>query len=270
MSLGQPSPPSPTESASNALNFSTQALTDVNQPAAVSSQAGSNYNQSGPYGTLNYSQIGTGPNGVPIYGSSVKLSPEQQNLLNILQGTQTSAGTGAGSLIGGANYGGSTPAASIGDLASGLTSQNINEYLKSAQPFFTTQTQQLDTQLRNQGLAPGNPAYDNAMRQLTTNQGYSVEGATAAFEPTAFSQATTEYELPAELGTQLASFGAPANPVSTMEGGAALNIQPPNTTAALGSEVTAAQNQYQAQQAQYNAMLSGLMGIGSGVLGTFA
>jgi hypothetical protein len=272
VSLGQPTPPSPTTSTNEALGAASSALTGINIPAAEAAQAGSNYNQVGPYGSLTYQQIGTGPNGVPIYGTSESLSGAQQGLLNTLQGTQQSAGTGAGGLIGGANYGATSPTQVIGDLASGLTGQNMSAYLASADPFFTTQSQQLDTQLRNQGLAPGNPAYDNAMRQLQTNQGYSVYGAAAAFEPQAFQQATTEYTLPATLGEQLAGFGAPATNQlgSTMQGGAALNVQTPNAASFLGPEVQAAQNQYQAQQAQYNAMINGLMGIGSGFLGAFA
>ena len=266
MSLGQPSPPSAAEAEGNAINTASTTATGINQPIAVANQAGSNYNQSDPYGSLSYGQTGTGPGGVPIYSSSVNLSPEQQNLLNTLQGTQGTAGTSANNLISGANYGSASPTDVIGNLTSGLTGQNLSAYLSSADPFFATQTSQLDTQLRNQGLQPGNPAYDNAMRSLTTNQGYSVYGAAASFEPQAFSQATTEYGLPAQLGTELAQFGAPANPVSELEGGSALNIQTPNTTGDLSADVTADQNQYTAQQNQYNAMISGLMNIAGGIV----
>jgi hypothetical protein len=240
--------------------LASQTATGINTPIAQENQAGSNYNQYDPYGSLTYSQTGTGPGGTPIYSSSVNLSPTQQNLLNLLQGTQTTAGGQASSLLSGANYGAESPTAAIGNLTSGLTGQNVASYLSSADPFFQTQASQLDTSLRNQGLAPGQPAYDNAMRQLNTSQGLSVYGAAAQFEPQAFSQATTEYELPAALSQSLASFAAPANPTQQLQGGAALNIQTPNTTGDVGAEVTAAQNQYTAQQAQYNAMLGGLMG----------
>jgi hypothetical protein len=261
--LGEPTPPSPQQSSASALDLAQQTAGSINAPIGQENQAGSNYNQFDPYGSLTYSQTGTGPGGTPIYSSSVNLSPTQQNLLNLLQGTQTTAGSQAGTLLSGADYGAESPTAAIGDLTSGLTGQNVASYLQSADPFFATQTQQLDTSLRNQGLAPGDPAYDNAMRQQTTSQGLSVYGAAAQFEPQAFSQATTEYELPAALSTQLAGFGAPANPTQQLEGGAALNIQTPNTTGDLTGEVTAAQNQYQAQQNQYNAMISGLMGAGN-------
>lgn len=266
MSLGQPTPPNPQQIAGQSLDLAGQQLGQINLPAAEAGQAGSNYQQFGPYGSLTYGQVGTGPGGVPIYGSNVNLSPQQQALLQTLQGTQATAGGQAGSLLAGAGYGAASPTDVIGNLTSGLTGQNMASYLASADPFFATQSQQLDTQLRNQGLQPGQPAYDNAMRSLTTNQGYSVYGAAAAFEPQAFQQATTEYELPASLGMKLAQFGAPANPLSELQGGAALNVQTPNAAADFSGMTTAAENQYQAQQAQYNAMINGLMGIGTGAL----
>ena len=260
MSLGQPNPPNPSQDVAGGIQAAQSTATNVNQPIATQNQAGSNDNQSDPYGSLTYQQIGTGPGGVPLYGSNVSLSSAQQGLLNTLQGTQQSAGTQASNLLSGANYGASNPTTTIGNLSSGLTGQNMQAYLASADPFFTTQTQQLDTTLRNQGLAPGQPAYDNAMRQLTTNQGYSVYGAAASFEPQAFQQATTEYTLPATMAESLGQFGAPANPTSQFETGSALNEQTPNTTGDISSVAQAQQAQYQAQQAQYNSMIQNLMG----------
>ena len=54
-------------------------------------------------------------------------------------------------------------------------------------------------------------------------------GRLPTFEPQAFKQATTEYQLPEQMAESLASFGAPANPTQQFEGGAGLNIETPNT-----------------------------------------
>jgi hypothetical protein len=269
MSLGQPAPPSPGAINANATQADASQAA-LNTGIATQNQAGSNYNQTDPYGSLSYSQTGTGPNGTPLYTSSVNLSQPQQNLLNLLQGSQTTAGGQAGNLLTGANYGSTAPSTAIGDLTSGLTNQNTQEYLQAEQPFFTTQTDQLNTQLANEGLGPTDPAYQVAMRQLQTNQGLTTAGATAAFEPTAFNQATTEFTLPEALATSLGTYGAPANPTSQFQGGSALNIQTPNEAANLSAETTAAQNQYTAQQNQYNALVSGLMGVGNAGLGMLA
>src|ERR1700685_1141271 len=120
MSLGQPSPPNPAQIENDATQAENQQAS-LATGIGVQNQAGSNYNQSDPYGSLNYSQTGTGPNGTPIYSSNVNLSPTQQNLLNLLQGSQTTAGGQSGSLLTGANYGASSPTDVIGNLTSGLT-----------------------------------------------------------------------------------------------------------------------------------------------------
>ena len=73
MSLGAPSPPDPTQVANTTQGYNTTAGT--------SSQAGSLFNQSTPYGTINYSQTGTGPGGVPLYSGTETLTPQQQQLL---------------------------------------------------------------------------------------------------------------------------------------------------------------------------------------------
>ena len=264
MSLGQPSPPNVANTNAESTAVAGQQLQQINTPAAEENQAGSNYNWSGPTSSVTYGQTGTGPGGVPIYGVTTQYTPEQQQLLNTLQSTQQSGGTQAGQLLGGANYGAAQPSDVIGNMTSGLVGQNMQSYLAASDPFFATQTSQLDTQLRNQGLAPGDPAYDNAMRSNTTNQGYAVEGAAANFEPQAFAQSNTEYTLPATLSESLAGFGAPAAPGQGQTGGAALGIQTPNSSADLAADTTGAENQYTAQQAQYNAMISGLLGGAQG------
>lgn len=266
MGSSQPKPPDPAQISAQSISTAGQQLGQINTPAAIENQAGSNYNWSGPTSSVSYGQIGTGPGGVPIYGVNTQYTPQQQALLQTLQGTQQTAGGQASQLLADAGYGAAAPSDVIGNMTSGLVGQNMQSYLAASDPFFQTQTSQLDTQLRNQGLAPGDPAYDNAMRTNTTNQGYAVEGAAASFEPQAFSQANTEYMLPANLAESLAGFGAPAAPGQGQTGGAALGIQTPNTAADLSSMTTAAENQYTAQQAQYNAMISGLMGGAQGAV----
>src|SRR5258706_9287311 len=133
-----------------------------NTQAAQASQRGSMVNQNNWLGNLGYQQIGTDPNtGVPIYGSNLNLSPQQQQLYNTLTGTQQAAGQQGQSLLGGANYGGTSPTDAIGTGTSGISGQLMSGYMKQMQPFFTTQTTELDTRLRNQGLNPS-PTADPA------------------------------------------------------------------------------------------------------------
>ena len=275
--MSQPSPPSATAGIQAA-----NQVASGQQGYNVSAQAGSQYNQSDPYGSLNYSQTGTGPGGVPLYSASTSYSPSQQAALGQYTGTQLQAGSEATPTLNYGNYSGASPTQQIGSMTSGTTGQLENAYLGSAEPFFQTQQQQLDTQLQNQGFTPnspsgagtnsngptasGNPAYNNAMRQLTTNQDQAVLGAAAQFEPQAFGQASQLYSEPLTMAQSLSQLGAPISPTSQFTSNTP-SLAPANETAAYGTAQTAAEQQYQGQQAQYNSMMQGLFGVGSAALG---
>jgi hypothetical protein len=321
--MGSMNPPDPSSITSGTLGTGAAIgaqQTQANQQA----QQGSMVNQNNPYGSLSYSQTGTGANGTPIYTANTTLTPQQQQLFNTLQGTQQQAGNTAGGdistgnnllgtansmlpganqnintanqTIGNANYGGTNSTAAIGNETSGLTGQLMNQYMAGVTPFQTTQTSQLDTQLRNQGLAPGNPAYDNAMRQNVSSQTLANDQAEAQFEPQAFQQATTEYQMPATigselsgiggqqattgageatmgageagLGTGLAQFGAPGSVGQNLVN--APQLQPANYVGAAGVGEQGSQAAYDAQMQQYSGMMNGIFGIGSDALSALA
>jgi len=258
-----PNPPAVTDpniTATNQQNLNTQA--------GQQSQQGSMVNQATPYGSLTYTQTGVGTNGTPIYTASTNLSPAQQALLSTLQGTQQRAGSQAGNLLASAHYGATSPADAIGNATSGLTQKAIGQEVSYLQPYFDQQTEQLDNQLRNQGFAPGQPGYDNAMQNLVKAQGGTVTGFEANIEPQMFQQATTEYTLPAQLAESLGQFGSPTGP--TFQNTPALQIQPANLIGATANAQQAQQQTYQDQMAQYNNMMSGIFGIPTAILGGWA
>lgn len=268
MSFGDtPKAPSPGDALTAGLATSA-AQSEENRRAAAMSQAASMVNQSNPWGGLSYSQTGVGPNGVPIYSSNVSLSPTQQNLYDLLTGTQTTAGGQAGALLRNANYGGANPSDVIGNMTSGTTKDLLDKQVGFLQPFFGTSRDQLDTKLKNQGLTPGTPAYDNAMRGLDTSQGLTVNKLVGDSESTAFNQATQMYGLPMEMATALAKFGSPTAP-SWLQTPQA-NYAPANITGATANASQMLNNQYQADLAQNQNMMSGLFGIAAPVLGSYA
>ncbi len=71
--MSSPSPPPVKDSGKVA-----EQQQQYNKQAGIESQAGSMVNQYNPYGSLTYSQTGTGPGGVPIYSSKMELTPAQQ------------------------------------------------------------------------------------------------------------------------------------------------------------------------------------------------
>lgn len=268
---GGSSPPQPVPAGDVA-----QTQQQYNTAAGQASQRGSMVNQTNWLGSLGYTQIGTNPDGTPIYSATSALSPQQQQLYNILTGTQTAAGQGGQNLIQGANYGSTSPTQAIGTGASGISGQMMQGYMSLMQPFFTTQTQQLDTQLRNQGLNPSptadpaNPStwgpYERAMYQNQTTQAQQVAGAAANFQPQAFQEATSLYTLPATLGTQLAQFGQYTAPGTQWAQTPGLSINPADYAGAVSQMENIQEQNYQAEIAQQDALMSGLFGT-AGKLG---
>jgi hypothetical protein len=264
--LNPPSPPDPNAGIASGTQVAN-AQQGFNTQAGLQSQAGSMVNQSNPFGSLQYTQTGTGPNGAPIYSANTSLSPQQQTLFNTLMGTKGTAGGQASNLLSNANYGGQTPQQAVGNMASGLEGQMMAGYQQEMQPIQQTQRTQLDTQLRNQGLQPGEPGYDYAMRQYDTNVNNANAAAASNYAQTAFGQANTLYGEPLQMAESLGGFGAPTTPNASFVNAPALNIQPANLTGAVANQNQMLQQQYQNQMAQYSGMMNGLFGIGSDVLG---
>ncbi len=272
---GGSSPPQPIP-ASQVAN--TQQ--GYNTQAGMSSQAGSMVGQSNPYGSLSYQQTGVDPNtGVPIYGSSLNFSPQGQSLFNTLLGTQQTAGQQGQNLLRGANYGSQSPSQAIGNESSGILGSEMSQWLSSQAPWMQIQSTELDTKLRNQGLNPSPTAnpndsstwgpYEKAMAQSTQAQGMAVAGAASQFQPQAFSEATSLYGLPASLAQQLAVFGSPQSPGGSLVQTPGAQYQAPDFTGAVNTQEQMQEQNYQAEVAQQNALMSGLFNL-AGTLGSAA
>jgi len=271
---GGSSPPAPQDP-----NQVAATQTGLNTTAGLQSQKGSMVNQNNQYGGLAYTQTGTNPDGTPIYSANINLSPQQQQLFDTFFGSQATAGQQGQNLLAGANYGSVSPTQAIGDASSGLTSQMMQGYMTQMQPFFTNQTQQLDTQLRNQGLNPSptadpaNPStwgpYERQMYQNEASQSNQVAGALAQFQPQAFQEASSLYTMPASLGAQLAQFGNYTSPTGSLVQTPGLSINPADYTGAVAQAENIQEQNYQAQVAQQDAMMGGLFGLG-GKLGSAA
>jgi len=261
------SPTPPTVEDPNTVAAGQQ---QYNTTAGEQSQQGSMVNQFNPYGSLSYTQTGTSSNGTPMYSATENLSPTQQALLNTQEGTQQTAGTAAGQILGGANYGSIPAAQAIGNETSGLTGQAVQQEESYLQPFFQPQIAQENTQLESEGFNPGTPGYDQAMNNLLQSQGQTETGFLANIEPQMYQQATSTYELPAQLAGSLEALGAPANINSNLTTTPSLNIQPANLTGAVANAQTAQQQSYQDQLQQSTAFNSGLFGIGTAALGALA
>lgn len=258
------SPPPKTQDPN--VTAATQA--QYNKTAATDQQTMNQTNQSGPYGDFKYSQSGTSPDGTPIYTLTSSLSAPNQNLLDLLYKSKTTAGTQAGDLISRANYGAASPTDVIGDATKGLTKQALDQQVSYLKPYQDYERAALDTRLRNQGFNPGEPAYEQQMKSLQNNQDSSVTDYLSKIQPAMMQQATQQYLLPLTMGQQLQQWGTPIDP--KMQQTPTVNLQPTNYIGAVANAQDAQLKEWQAQQQQKSAMMSGLFGVGTGVLGAMA
>src|SRR5215469_4224503 len=237
---------------------------NYNVLAGSESQAGSNVNQVTPFGSLSYQQTGTGPGGIPTFTATTQLTPQEQALLNTQMGVQGTAGQGSQLALKGVNY--TDIPGQLGSMTSGLTGQQMSDYMASVAPY---QQQALGSEaatLANQGLTPGNKAYDLAMQNFVQGQNQANLGAAAQFEPQAFSQALQTYETPIQTAQGLFGMSQPASLSQNLINTPTASYNPVDFASLLNAQNQAATANAQLQNQQYGSQMSGMFGIGSAAL----
>lgn len=253
-----PKPPDPMNTANVQAQFNLDALR--------SNQASQMIGQNTPYGNLGYSVSGQDSYGNDMFTATSTMSPEQQAILANLQNTQTSLGGAASNLANDAsNMYSSAP--DFSEAAGTQTRTNMERQLGYLTPFHTQATEQLDNQLRNQGLMPGTVAYDRAMRTLRDNQQQSVGNFLNQAQPIAFQQAQAQYNQPMQTIQGLLGMSQPQGLPNQFVNTPRVSMNPADFTTAQGQATQAQMQAYQAKLAQYNAMMTGIFGVGSAVVG---
>lgn len=243
MSFNPPDIPDAGAVANQQQQYNTQAAQTQNKT--------NSYNQINPYGSQTYVPDANSPSG---YTLATALSPQLQRLFNAQTSTAGNAAENSAGMY-------SQPY----DLnaASGPTAGLLNKWSESyVSPIFQQQQSNLDAQLANQGLTPGSAAFNNAQNLLARNQGDVRNQYLQQNQGQAFNQALEQYQLPLQTIAGLKGT-TPGNP--TFGATPTAQVQPPNYQAAV-------QNQYAAQNQQYQNMMSGfgqVAGIGGQALGMF-
>lgn len=260
--MGSPSPPKYPDPGTTA-----GIQQGYNTKTGQTNQALNMVDQSNPYGSLNYGVTGTDPvTGLPTYGQTQQYTPQQQALLNQLQSSKANVG-GAGqdlSSFAPSLYG--QPANLVG-TANSLTNQAETPQIASYERFLAPQRAQLDTQLRNQGIMPGTPAYQQQVDAQSQQQQLTEGQWLNSYEPLAFSQAQQQFNQPINTIAQLMQLGSPT----------ALNTtfgSTPTTQTNSADYAGQVQQQYQSQYNNYlsqvqaqNSLMSGIFGAGGAILG---
>lgn len=134
-------------------------------------------------------------------------------------------------------------------------------------PVWNTKQQQIETQLRNQGLAPGGEAYSNAMRDFNFARNdadqQAILSGMQARAPALQEEIAIRNQPLAEVNA-LRTGSQPTVPQFQQYQGA--NLAPPPLFQGAVAQGQAGQNAYNAQVAQSNAFMGGLFGLGSAAI----
>ena len=256
-----------------------QATAQGNLQMAREAAAANRVNQVGPYGSLQYTQTGKDAQGNPMWTATQSLSPEQQKLYQQQTGLSQS-------LLGAANQGAGNLDISGVDQSK-LPSYGINPgenytdaMMRQMNPQLERDQASLNQNLANQGIGIGSEAYNTAQQQqsdaanrarLQAITGGMQTGLAANQQ--AFGQAAQNKELPVNLINALRG-GSQVQGQNYVNAPQQATTTGPDMLGAAGMQGQAAQNQYNAQMGQQNAMTSGLFGLGGAALmaprGTFS
>lgn len=229
------------------------AQTSSNLATAKASQESNMINQSNAKGSLNYTQTGTNPDGTPIYSQNTTLSAPQQGIFDKATGLTNAllSGSAGGALSGkplDLSYNGTTAALDA------LNKQRLD-------PQWAQNTDLQESKLAAQGVTPGTPAYDNAMRVFNQGKNDAYNSANLADYNQSSQNALAEYQAP--LQTLGSVYG-----VSNSAGSPAFASTPQTNVA--GTNVAGLVEQNYNQESQnanaYNGQIAGLAGslLGAG------
>ena len=165
-----PKAPDPTATANSQQQY--------NQKAATAQNATNSYNQSTPFGTQTYVADPSSPSGYRLVTGT---NAAGDTLINDARSVATnSAGMYSQPFDAGT-----------------ATAQKLNQWTGNyLQPIFNQQDSNLEAQLRNQGLAPGTEAYNNAKNLLARNQGDVTTDYLTKNQAQAYGQAVQDYARP--------------------------------------------------------------------------
>lgn len=247
---GAPQAPDPTQTAN--------AQTKSNKETAITQSGLNMVDQTTPFGSLNYDQIGKWDDGTPRFEATQTLAPGQQQLFETGQRTSQNLAD----LAEGQSTRLQGLLAEPFDLSNESTESSIvDRYSQRLNPQLDRRRESLRTQLLNQGVMPGSEAYTRAMGDF----GETENDAWNQLFINARGQSVNE---------ALMQRNQPINEIIGLASGT--QVQQPNfvgtpQTGVAGTDVAGItqqgynnqMNAYNQQQQQQNQMLGGLFSAGA-------
>jgi hypothetical protein len=225
----KPKAPDPSATAGTQQQYNIGAAKSQNQI--------NSYNQSNPFGSMTYVADPSSPSG---YRLDTSLNPQSQSILDTQRGTAADLAKNSAGM-----YSKPFDAQAAASPIAGMLNKWKSQYL---QPIFDQQSSNVEAQLRNQGLAPGSEAYNNAKNLLARNQGDVTNDYLTKNQGQAFNQAVTEYGIPLQTMQGLMST-MPGNP--QFGNTPTASIQPANYQGAV-------QSNYEQEMKNYENNVNGV------------
>lgn len=241
-----------------------QQQQQLSKDAMLAGLAGSMTGQKTDYGSLGYAQSGTDQYGNPMYTATTNLSPQQKALLQVMQGTQAGFGTAGQNILGSAGYG---DAPDLSNASGSLTNEMLSRQDAYMDPYRQKEREDLDNQLRNQGIMPGTEGYNRAVRPVQDNQARERGAFLNTAQGQAFQQAKEGYQFPAEMAAKMMQLGGPADLPSKFVQTPQAAMKPADLVGATDSANKANMSVYNAEVQKQMAMMQGIAGIGGAAIG---
>lgn len=251
-----PTAPDPWATSNTQQTFNTNA--------AIQQANLNNVNQVTPYGSVTYKQTGWS-NGVPTYTATTALSPELQKLVSGGIGNAQSATGIAADLYKNAAVQLSKPL----DLSPGATSDYLYKLARQEiDPQVAQDQAALDQKLANQGLTPGSEGWKYQQGQFGLNKAQTYNDLLLQGNNDAIAALQAQYNSPLNALASLQGLSQASQPgVGTLAPTASSPIAPPNYAQDVQNTYQNKLSAYNSQQAQSNALLSGLFGLGGSLIG---
>lgn len=274
-SSAQPAAPDPVATAA--------AQGAANKETAIAQGNLNAINQVTPYGNLTWTNTGTNSDGTPQRTVTQTLSPQQQAILDESQKAALTYGQTGNALLDSVKTMLGTPVDLSTLGAAPVVNDNYRQQMRDAlvqraQPMYDRQRQQIETQLANQGIAPGSQAWNDAFQPYyagLNDFGVAADlnaGNLAAqyygAQQTARQNQINEKYLPRnqELNTLAALLSGSQVTAPQFVNTPQTAVAPTDVIGAQGQALGVGMNNYNQQMAQQNAMMGGLAGLGGAAI----
>jgi len=271
-----PKAPPPIDPAATA-----RAQSETNRETAITQFGLNAVNQYTPYGSLEYGQAGTWADGTPRFTATQRLSPAEQEALNLSNQAQSLYGNAAVRQLSAVQGQLARPfqfdAGPYADTAMGRNAVE-SALMQRLQPQLDRDRAAMETRLANQGIMLGSEAYRNAMsdyERQVADQRLAIVGAAGQEENR---MAALRQQ---RLQEQLALRGQPINEATALLTGQMVgtpnfvntpqaNVSPTDYLGAVQMQQAGQQAAFNQRAQNYQTQLGGIYGLGSAALGGWA